>query len=567
MALASNVLRIADDFTLPLDAVTETFVILAKRGSGKTYTAAVLVEELVGAGQPVVVIDPVGVWYGLRSSADGQDPGLPVVIFGGDHADLPLQETAGILLADLIVDRRIPAVLDLSGLSKSASRRFVADFLERLYHRNRDPLHVVVDEADMFAPQRADRGQERLLGSMEDLVRRGRARGIGVTLITQRPAVLHKDVLSQAEVLVALRMTGVRDVGAIDEWVRLHAEDDDAAALKRSLPSLPIGHAWIWSPGWLSVMQRVAVRRRHTFDSSATPKAGETRVTPERMADVDLEALGAQLAEQVEQAANDDPAALRRRISTLEVQLDRATHTQPEPVRVEIPVIPDATLELFEGMIADLKKHGEQMLHVAIELAVDLRATREDIPASHPSPPARQHPRPISPAVKKHDIPPAGAAQSPDGQLLTKAERNLLIVLAQHGQRSQQQISILSSYSLKSSSFKNALSGLRVKGYATGGQVMAITPEGVAAVGDYDPLPTGADLITLWYGKLGKAERALLGLLVDAHPDPMTYADLAQRSGYSPTSSSFKNALSRLRVLNLAHGTQLMTADDTLIGD
>ena len=59
---------------------------------------------------------------------------------------------------------------------------------------------------------------------MEDLVRRGRARGLGATLITQRPAVLNKDVLTQAEVLIALGMTGPRDVAAIDEWVRSYRE-------------------------------------------------------------------------------------------------------------------------------------------------------------------------------------------------------------------------------------------------------------------------------------------------------------------------------------------------------
>jgi len=149
-----------------------------------------MVEEMMAAGLPVVIVDPVGVWWGLRSSATGTAEGLPVVIFGGDHADLPLAETAGELLADLVVDERVPAVLDLSTLSKSAGRRFMTDFAERLYHRNRDPLHLVLDEADAFAPQRTDPGGQRLLGAIEDLVRRGRARGIGVTLITQRPAVL-----------------------------------------------------------------------------------------------------------------------------------------------------------------------------------------------------------------------------------------------------------------------------------------------------------------------------------------------------------------------------------------
>jgi hypothetical protein len=45
-------LHLAPDFNLPLEAVTQTFAILAKRGVGKTYTALVLVEELVeGRGE------------------------------------------------------------------------------------------------------------------------------------------------------------------------------------------------------------------------------------------------------------------------------------------------------------------------------------------------------------------------------------------------------------------------------------------------------------------------------------------------------------------------------------
>lgn len=93
--MADPTLAIAPDLDLPLEAVTETFAILAKRGKGKTNTAVVMAEEMIGAGLPVVVLDPVGVWWGIRSSADGKAPGLPVVIFGGDHADLPLEEHAG----------------------------------------------------------------------------------------------------------------------------------------------------------------------------------------------------------------------------------------------------------------------------------------------------------------------------------------------------------------------------------------------------------------------------------------------------------------------------------------
>jgi hypothetical protein len=56
---------------------------------------------------------------GLRTSADGQGSGLPVTILGGAHADLPLPPDGGTTVADLVIDERMPLVLDLSQLSKT----------------------------------------------------------------------------------------------------------------------------------------------------------------------------------------------------------------------------------------------------------------------------------------------------------------------------------------------------------------------------------------------------------------------------------------------------------------
>jgi DNA helicase HerA-like ATPase len=193
-------LSLSKELSLPAEAVTETFAILAKRGAGKTYTSAVIVEEMLKANLPVVVADPVGVWWGLRSSADGQREGLPIVIMGGDHGDMPLDVSSGELIADVIVEEGLSVVLDLSHFRKGEQTRFMTDFAERLYHKNRQPLHLVLDEADAFAPQRPMKGQERLLGAIEDLVRRGRARGIGVTLVTQRAAVLNNSKMTGTHV-------------------------------------------------------------------------------------------------------------------------------------------------------------------------------------------------------------------------------------------------------------------------------------------------------------------------------------------------------------------------------
>lgn len=74
-------LRVARGLELPVDVAGEALAILAKRGAGKTNTATVLVEELHAAGVQVVILDPVGAWWGIRSSADGHGlvAALPVL--------------------------------------------------------------------------------------------------------------------------------------------------------------------------------------------------------------------------------------------------------------------------------------------------------------------------------------------------------------------------------------------------------------------------------------------------------------------------------------------------------
>ena len=75
---------------IPLNAATKTFAILAKRGAGKSYTGAVMAEEFHKYNIPFVVFDPIDVWWGLRLNKNGKDTGLPVAVFGLEHADIAL---------------------------------------------------------------------------------------------------------------------------------------------------------------------------------------------------------------------------------------------------------------------------------------------------------------------------------------------------------------------------------------------------------------------------------------------------------------------------------------------
>lgn len=327
---------------LPVESVTSTFAILANRGAGKSATAHRFVEQLHRAGLPVVVVDVKGDWWGIRSSADGAGAGLPFVIFGGEHADVPLEPGAGEVIADVIATDQISAVLDLSHLSKTKARTFATAFAERLYLRNRDPLHVVVEEADVLVPQRATAATARLLGAWEDIAKRGRHRGLGLTVVSQRPQEVSKSVLDLMETVILLRMTGPRSIKAAQDWISVNADADGttAAQVIASLPALETGHGWVWSPALLRTLQQVDFALFDTFDSHATPTPGQRRVMPKTRADIDLDALGAEIAATVERAKDNDPAALRAEIARLHRDLaaghPRSDDAHPRAVAADL---------------------------------------------------------------------------------------------------------------------------------------------------------------------------------------------------------------------------------------
>lgn len=573
-------LRIAGDLALPIDAVTQAMAILARRGAGKTYTGSVIVEEAIGAGMPVVVLDPTGAWWGLRSSVDGERPGLPVVIFGGDHGDVPLEPTAGAVLADVVLEHPGAYVLDLSGLlSKAAEQRFAADFLERLYRakkRETGPLLVVVDEADVFAPQRPGPEQTRTLGALESIVRRGRIKGLGCLLITQRAAVLNKNVLTQTEVLIVMQTTGPQDRAAIDAWIEGNGTADERAQVMGSLASLERGEAWVWSPSFLRILQRVRIRARKTFDSSRTPEPGETAIAPVAFARVDLEKLGARIAATIEKQKADDPKELRRHIATLERQIaTKPTELVEKVVEkvVEVPVL-NGNLDRLEGVVRDLVGAGKDFAAVgaAVVGAADLVATAIQSVKGGPSHEPRQPVRAAQPVQK---APVARSERPIERQHITitdadvrlgKGEHKVLDVLAEYPDgRTYNELAFLAGYSAKASTLGVILSKLRQVGLIEpGNQPVRATDAGLEAAGGVRERPTGQALLSQWlrHPRMGEGERRVLLTLIDAYPDELTHQELCERTGYSPVASTIGVILSKLRKLGLVEqGRRLLAGE------
>lgn len=568
-----------DRFTLPAEAATQTFAILAKRGVGKTYTAAVMAEGMLEANIPVVIFDPLDVWWGLRSSRTGKRSGFPVVIFGGERGDLPLNEHAAKMIADLIVDDNISCVLSTRHMRKNEQRRFITDFAEHLYHRkgesrHRTPLHLFIDEADSFCPQRVMKGYERMLGAMEDLVRRGRASGLGVTMITQRPASINKEVLTQAEVLVALRIVSPQDRKAIGAWIEEHDAHGQRDEFMRSLASLPVGTAWFWSPGWLGIFKKVKVRERNTFDSSATPKMGRKLKPPKKLAAVDLKMLREKLSEVVKKAQEEDPKLLKKRIRELETEMKRrdggsalrqglVTNDFKKRLEAEAAKIREhyrltrlqelrAMEQKASHILGGLEKATGSVQGFVDELS---RSRKHDISPPEPSAPLQR------PAVPTRISPKPSGSDSQDNGL-AKCPRAMLMVLAQRypESTSRPQLSLLSGYKLRSSTFRNGLSSLRIAGYAltpSSGAVIA-TETGLKMLGPVDSMPTGRELQEYWIRKVKRCAGAMLQVLIDAYPDKLSKLGLSRKSGYSLESSTFRNGMSTLRRVQLIRETEGM---------
>lgn len=269
--------------------------IIGATGSGKTYAAKGVVEVLLEAGRRVCIIDPLGVWHGLRTSADGARPAFPVVIFGGEHADVPISAETAATLAGIIARGEAPAaIIDTSEMTTGESARFLTPFFEALYAQLKTAQHLVLDEADAFAPQNPMPGTERLKGAVDKIARRGRVKGFRLITITQRPAVLDKSVLSQISTLIAMRVTSPQDRKAIEAWVKGNADADLAKDVLDSLSKLQRGEGWIWAPA-ANLLERVTFPAISTLDTSRTPEHGDAPIGGRARAAVDISAIRAAL--------------------------------------------------------------------------------------------------------------------------------------------------------------------------------------------------------------------------------------------------------------------------------
>jgi hypothetical protein len=273
---------------IPLDAFEAHAAVIGTTGSGKSTLVRAAMADLVRAGRWVGSIDKMGNQWGLTLSADGQQPGVDFVIFGGRHGHVPMAPGDGARIAGLFADQRFAAIFDVSQWKPGEQERWVADFADEIFRLNRSSLHLILDEAQSWIPQTGSGGGAR--ESVLRLATQGRGNGIHLLMACQRVSTIDKTALSMAPLLVVMRTLGRIDTArARDE---IEARVGTAPAI--DLHGLATGQGIVAAP--LAKAALMAFPLPDTFDSSRTPRHGDAAFTPPPMSSALVEALRSALA-------------------------------------------------------------------------------------------------------------------------------------------------------------------------------------------------------------------------------------------------------------------------------
>lgn len=107
--------------------------------------------------------------------------------------------------------------------------------------QGRQPIALVCDEAHLYMPRA---GQDlnplarRALRSFERIAKEGRKYGVGLLVVSQRPADLSETILSQCNNFICLRLTNAKDQSAVKQLL-----PESIGGVLDALPALEVGEA------------------------------------------------------------------------------------------------------------------------------------------------------------------------------------------------------------------------------------------------------------------------------------------------------------------------------------
>ncbi|APX98677.1 hypothetical protein BB347_18070 (plasmid) [Natronorubrum daqingense] len=248
-----------DGYDLPVvDVLTGRGFITGKSGSGKSNTASVVVEQLLENGFPCLIVDTDGEYYGLKERFEMLHVGAD------EECDLQVGPEHAQKLATLALEQNVPIILDVSGyLDTDDANSLIRETAHNLFAKEKKlkkPFLLVVEEIHEYVPETS--GLDDTGKMLIKIGKRGRKHGLGIVGISQRPADVKKDFITQANWLVWHRLTWENDTKVVGRVA--DSEYRDAVA------DLEDGQAFVQAD-WNGSIDRVQFERKRTFDAGATP--------------------------------------------------------------------------------------------------------------------------------------------------------------------------------------------------------------------------------------------------------------------------------------------------------
>lgn len=547
---------------IPEKCFEQHSILLGKTGSGKSSALRLIVEHLLDEEKRAVVITAKADWWGLKLAADGKHAGYPVVIFGGEHSDMPLNYLSGKTMAELVGTGNRSAVLQMRDFMPSERETFWTDFAMHLFRLLQGRLFLVIDEVHNFAPKGKVQGKGATMLHWSNKLA-SEARGLGITLIaaSQRPAKVHNDFLTSCETLIAMRVTTHWDADAVKAWISGCGDEKVGKEVVDTLAQMKRGDAWAWSPEIEFGPQRVHFPMFSTYDSFK-PLVASDVAKLKGWADVNLDEVREKLAAVVKEHEANDPAKLKAKIRELTVELAKKPGKTKEIHVADPRAIEQAanravreTAAKFSANMSALqsvvKRQGKALAEIAMSAA---KAANVEIPAL-PAIPA-------APAIQKTVAPMQAPAQRPirhemhassngDARELTPYQREILRGLAELEAigRSEAPVALAaaaSGKSHKSSTWERYIARLNASGLtnASRGRVK-LTEAGRAAAPYADSVLDAAELQERLMKILTPYQRDLLKAAIEAR-DAIRVEELAERAGKKVESSTFERYLASL---------------------
>ena len=354
-------LHISDDLDFSLEEIIGKCIgILGIRGSGKSNTAGVIFEELLKHNYPLTVVDIDGEYFGLKEEYE------LLVIGEGKNVDITIEPEDAPQVAEISLKQSIPVILDLSGYLKEEQRKMLKHYFTALWNwagKLRKPYMIGIEESHEFIPQGK---KSELKEIITRLSLRGRKRGLGAVIISQRSAKVEKDVLTQAGMLFLHRVVHEADMKVYNDLL-----PGKKGQVREKVNQLETGDCIYLDE---KTTKQIYVRERSTFHAGFTPSLDKVE-TPQ------LKQVGESIIEAIEEAKKRGERKksrvdeLEEQVKELQDELEKKTEKVKELKRTaetlgyievdldppDLPKVHRVSRAVIESLeFADVLKEGEE---------------------------------------------------------------------------------------------------------------------------------------------------------------------------------------------------------------